>query len=269
MPVFIKMRALLLALAVACGAGARQRSSPPPFNLSNVFSSHQVLQRDAPVHFWGWASPAAASPPQTISLTWLDGAVYRSPPSDASGFWRLTAPAAPLRAVPFELSFLSDAGGGALMLGDLLLGDVHACLGQSNVGAVQVKDMANASEMVSAAASLSTLRLYQVSGNAQSPTPLREFPADGLVQWQTPLAGGSNATLLGFSAVCFIAGTTLHSEYLGGAVPLAPATTLCSASSAVPRCWRSSRAARPPRPQWSRLAANGSIRSNCRSIARS
>ena len=88
------------------------------------------------------------------------------------------------------------------------------------MGAVQVGAMANASELVAQAASLATLRIYQVSGNLQSPVPLPEFPASGLVPWQAPLQGGSNATLLGFSAVCWIMGTTLQLEHLGPAIPV-------------------------------------------------
>ena len=198
-------------------AASALAAPPSGFNLSNVFSSHAVIQRDQAAPFWGWFADASRA--QSVSLTWLDGAVYRSAPSDASGFWRLVAPSSPLHSTPFNLTF-KDESGSELTLVDLLLGDVLACAGQSNMGAVQVKDMANASALVASAALLPTLRIYQVSGNAQSPVRLLEFPSDGLVPWQAPLAGGSNATLLGFSAVCFIMGVTLYSEYLVGAVPL-------------------------------------------------
>jgi len=84
------------------------------------------------------------------------------------------------------------------------------------MGAVQVSTMANASDIVRAAGSLgAALRIFQVSGNAQSDAPLSEWPAPGLVPWQAPIGdNGSNATLLGFSAVCFIMGSTLVREYL-------------------------------------------------------
>ena len=82
--------------------------------------------------------------------------------------------------------------------------------------------MANATDIVRAAAGLGgALRLFQVSGNEQSDVSLSEWPASGLEPWQAPIAadGGSNATLLGFSAVCYIMGSTLVTEYLaaGGA----------------------------------------------------
>ena len=89
----------------------------------------------------------------------------------------------------------------------------------ANMGAVQVSAMHNASDIVAHAATLKLLRIFQVSGNAQSDVPLPQFPASGLVPWQAPLAGG-NGTLLGFSAVCFIMGSTLYEEHLGSAVPI-------------------------------------------------
>lgn len=81
--------------------------------------------------------------------------------------------------------------------------------------------MANASDMVAAAGALGgQLRLFQVNTNTQSPTPLNEWPTNYLTPWQPPLYPGvSNSTLLGFSAVCYIMGSTL-SEYLGPAIPI-------------------------------------------------
>jgi hypothetical protein len=150
----------------------------------------------------------------------VDGKTYTSTPGGGA-LWLLRLPAAPASASPFSLTLASTANASqALILEDLLLGDVFLCAGQSNVGAVQVGAMANASDLVAQAAGLTALRIYQVSGNAQSNVSLNEFPTDGLVPWQAPLAGGSNATLLGFSAVCWILGTTLQGEHLGSAVPV-------------------------------------------------
>jgi len=91
------------------------------------------------------------------------------------------------------------------------------------MGAVQVGAMWNASEMVAQAASFSAgLRLFQVDGNTQSPTPLAEWPRDALVPWQPPLGadGNSSAALLGFSAACYIMGSTLYDQHLQRAVPV-------------------------------------------------
>ena len=91
------------------------------------------------------------------------------------------------------------------------------------MGAVQVSAMWNASDMIAAASAFQPgLRIQQVSGNVQSDTPLAEFPSSGFVPWQPPLgaSGSANSTLLGFSAVCYIAGSTLYDEHLSRSVPI-------------------------------------------------
>lgn len=166
---------------------------------------------------WGWATEAGT----TISATWVDGKKY-SGASDSSLMWRVVFPAATAVTTPFNLTLESSVGDSAT-LSNLLIGDVFFCSGQSNMGAVTVAAMANASAMVQEAAGLDLLRIFQVSGNLQSSTPLAEWPTDGLVPWQPPLGTGpvpENGTLLGFSAVCYIMGSTLYSEYLSAAVPV-------------------------------------------------
>jgi hypothetical protein len=83
--------------------------------------------------------------------------------------------------------------------------------------------MWNASEMIAQAAAFQpALRIMQVSGNVQSPVPLDAWPTDGLVPWQAPLGAGGNATgpLLGFSAACYIFGSTVYDEHLARGVPV-------------------------------------------------
>lgn len=197
---------LLLSLTTLATASAVS------FNLSNVFSSHGVFQRGKANTVWGWATAADV----IVSATWIDSQAY-SGTSDASGLWRLVFPAAAAVATPFNVSFTA-AGAPTLTLSDLLVGDVFVCAGQSNMGAVQVAAMQNASDMVAAAAAFPNLRLFQVDGNTQSPSPLAQWPTDALDPWQPPLLNG-NSTLLSFSAACYIMGSTLYAEYLK-AVPV-------------------------------------------------
>ena len=217
------IRALLLAAgasaAAAFAAGvSASAAAGPSFNFSNLFSDDAVLQRDKPSTIWGWALSAGAAP---VTATWVDGAAYSSGAADAAGLWRITFPAALVRSSPFDLLF-TGADGSNATLARVLLGDVFLCAGQSNVGAVQVSAMWNVSDMIAAAASMQAgLRLQQVSGNAQSAVPLTQFPTSAFVPWQPPLgAGGENGTLLGFSAVCYILGSTLYAEHLARAVPV-------------------------------------------------
>lgn len=155
-------RALVVAIVTACVASA----ASPSFNISNVLGSYAVIQRNKPAPFWGGAATAGT----TISATWVDGKVY-SGSSDASLAWRIVFPAAAEETTPFNLTLTSSAGD-SVVLTDLLIGDVFFCSGQSNMGAVTVAAMANASAMVQQAADFALLRIFQVgapSGGLRPP----------------------------------------------------------------------------------------------------
>lgn len=207
------MRALLATLIVA-------RVSAAVFNISNVFSDNAVLQRDKPVRVWGFADAGT-----NVSSEWVDGTTYFGQ-ADESQVWRVEFPATPMHATPFNLTFsASPAGGGAptnLTLAGLLLGDVFLCSGQSNVCAVEVVAMYNASDLVAAAANMPLLRIAAVDPSTNSSVPLSEWPAQNLLPWQAPLGpnNNQNASLLTFSAVCYIMGATLYTEYLNSSVPV-------------------------------------------------
>ena len=203
----LRPRFLLLLLATATAA--------PAFNISNVFSSHAVLQRDKPLTLWGWSTAP-------VSARWVDGVIYASGAPDSAGVWRITFPSSPASTVPFSLT-LTSAGSDNVTLDDLQLGDVIFCAGQSNMGAVQVSAMWNVTEILTQAVAFQAgLRLFQVSGNVQSQTPATEWPTSDLMSWQAPLGVDGNATgpLLAFSAVCYIMGATLFDEHLLRRVPI-------------------------------------------------
>jgi sialate O-acetylesterase len=110
------MLLLVTALLLAKGSSAAIR-------FSNVFGSHQVLQRGAPVAVWGWGGSGA------VDGAW--GGEKQSTTADAAGFWRLTfAP----RATSFTPSSVTVSSNGATAtLDDVLVGDVVFCSGQSNM----------------------------------------------------------------------------------------------------------------------------------------
>jgi len=158
-----RFRVLVVAIVTACVATAVS----PSFNVSNVLGSYAVIQRNKPAPFWGWAATAGT----TISATWVDGKVY-SGSSDASLAWRIVFPAAAEEATPFNLTLTSSTGN-SVTLTDLLIGDVFFCSGQSNMGAVTVAAMANASAMVQQAADFALLRIFQVGTRPSSVGPAR------------------------------------------------------------------------------------------------
>lgn len=182
--------------------------------LANVFSSHQVLQRDTPNPIWGFADPGVV-----VTLVNFDGGLNISAAAGPDTVWRLVLPAVPVRSLPTTLAFASSDGGSFAMT-DVLFGDVFLCSGQSNMG-LPVGVLWNVTDVVSAAAPYTLVRLFTAPVSANSSTPLPSFPTDGLRPWQVPLPNGtaSNATLLGFSAACYIFGTTLH-DGTDGAVPV-------------------------------------------------
>jgi hypothetical protein len=111
--------AFLLASPPAAAAPARP--APPAF--AAIFSDHAVLQRSEPLAIWGTAAPGQAV---TVRL----GGKTATAGADGSGRWRVAMPAMPAGG-PHALS-VTD-GNGAATLGDIMVGDVCLCGGQSNM----------------------------------------------------------------------------------------------------------------------------------------
>jgi sialate O-acetylesterase len=101
-------------------------SSRAEVRLPNVFSSHAVLQRNRPIHIWGWASPG-----ETVTVRFHDQS--RTATADDLGKWSLWL--APESAGgPYSLMAQGSAGPGApVTLTDILVGDVWLASGQSNM----------------------------------------------------------------------------------------------------------------------------------------
>ena len=96
-------------------------------SLPKVLGSHMVVQRDLPVHVWGWAT---AGENVTVSFR---GAT-RSVATNDLGQWSVYLPPGAAGG-PFELTVKSDNGRGnnVVTLDDVLVGDVWVASGQSNM----------------------------------------------------------------------------------------------------------------------------------------
>ena len=81
-----------------------------------------VLQRDRPMHFWGWADPD-----EKVTLT-LDGQSAQST-ADKLGKWSLYLPAHAAGG-PFTIDV---KGSNDLKIEDVMIGDVWFASGQSNM----------------------------------------------------------------------------------------------------------------------------------------
>ena len=162
------MKAVGLALAVGCGVvlGAAARAE---VRLPHVISDHAVLQRNRPIHIWGWSTPNAHLTAhfrgQTVAAV-----------ANARGEWSLwLSPEA--AGGPYALNISGD--GPEVTVTDLLVGDVWVASGQSNMemplqgfpGSAVLKD----GPQEIAAATNPNLRLLLVDHNA-SDIPQDDVP---------------------------------------------------------------------------------------------
>ncbi|MGB0065144.1 MAG: sialate O-acetylesterase [Terracidiphilus sp.] len=90
--------------------------------LPNVLSSHMVLQRDRPIHVWGWAKPG-----ESVAIDFHG--VHAAGTADALGHWSVFLPPEPAGG-PFSLTVSST---NTIVLTDILVGDVWFASGQSNM----------------------------------------------------------------------------------------------------------------------------------------
>lgn len=152
--------AVLLTLLFAISTTVSAQLSVSPF-----FSDHMVLQRHTKVSVWGTADPGA-----TVNIT-LDNN-SSSTTAFADGSWKAQLSEMPAGG-PHTLTI--EAGDESLTFGDVLVGDVWLCSGQSNMEWV-VADANNADEEI-ASASDARIRHFKV------PRSWAERPS-------TELAGG-------------------------------------------------------------------------------
>jgi len=161
--------------------------------LPAIFSDHMVLQRDAAVPVWGWATPGAA-----VSVR-IAGQSHEAR-ADEAGRWRVALD--PLAVgEPIELTCTSE--GRTITRTDVLVGEVWLCSGQSNM--VWALRRAIDGEREVAAANDERLRLFRVKRS------VTDAPLDDL-------AGGESwtrctpADAAEFSAVAYYFGAMLRRE---------------------------------------------------------
>lgn len=166
--------------------------------LPKILSSHMVLQRDKPIHIWGWSDPN-----ETVSVT-FDG-TSQSTTADNLGRWSLDLPPHPAGG-PFQVTV---AGANKVVLDDVLVGDVWFASGQSNMemplegfpGSAEVK---NGAQEISHA-SQPGIRLFLAERKA-SPFPLTDL---GTKQSWTVC---SPETAAKFSAVAYFFGREVSAK---------------------------------------------------------
>jgi sialate O-acetylesterase len=100
--------------------------------LPKVWSDHGVIQRDRPIHVWGWADVGQRV---TAILRQADGGAEEtgSAATDSLGHWSLYLAPRPAGGVYTLTVSDGQMGGGTVLVRDLLMGDVWLASGQSNM----------------------------------------------------------------------------------------------------------------------------------------
>lgn len=177
---------LFLAFAVTLTTAAQA------LQLPSVLSDHMVLQRDAGVPVWGWATPGAEVTVRFKGQTLTAKA-------DADGSWRVDLAPLEASAEPAELEVASEDQ--RLVVKDVLVGEVWLCSGQSNMEwPVSRTDHA---EQEIADANWPMIR-HISSGHVQNMLPQRDIEAAWTVC--------SPETVAGYTAVGYFFGRRLHQE---------------------------------------------------------
>jgi sialate O-acetylesterase len=101
--------------------------------LPKLWSDHGVIQRDHPIHVWGWAGVGQRV---TATLRQANGGAEEtaSAATDSLGHWSLYLAPRPAGGGAYTLTVSDErAGGTPVMVSDLLMGDVWLASGQSNM----------------------------------------------------------------------------------------------------------------------------------------
>lgn len=168
-PLRILLASSRIALFLLLGSVALFHRARAEVRLPHVLSDHAVLQRERPIHIWGWATPDARL---TVHFHGQSVAAMADPQGEWSAW---LAPEA--AGGPYTLTVSGD--GPNVTLEDLLVGDVWFASGQSNMeipldgfpGSAVIKDAAQ--EI--AAATNPKLRLLLVDKKS-SDFPLNDEP---------------------------------------------------------------------------------------------
>jgi len=162
-------------------------------SLSRVFSDNMVIQREKPVHVWGTANPG-----ERVSVTFNQESYKAKAGKD--GKWEIYMPAMKAGG-PFEM--LVKGKQNSIRLGNILVGDVWLCSGQSNMEFGLNSEKSGKEEI--AASENAMLRLLTVPHNIQTKEQAEMEEGDG---WKVCDSTSSGS----FSAVGYYFGKKIQAE---------------------------------------------------------
>lgn len=161
MTVSTLVRSAIVALAVCMPAvadttSAKEAAGSTAFTVSSLFQDHMVLQRDRPVNVWGTASPGE-------KMTVRFGDQAKQATADDDGNWKFALDPVTASADGRDLK-IEGSGGGSIVIGDVLVGEVWLASGQSNMGITVTGAMNREREV--AAADYPKIRFFPVPTRA-------------------------------------------------------------------------------------------------------
>ena len=183
------MKRSTMLLAALCALAGVQVAAD--VRLPGILSDNMVLQRDTPLKIWGWADDG-----EEVTVT-LNGQTAKA--TAVKGRWEVGLNPMPAGG-PYELTV---SGKNQLKLGNVMLGEVWICSGQSNME-WRLNGVENARAEIDQA-NLPNVRLfngntYRASGSPQADIPGRKWVVC------TP------QTAAGFSAVGYFFGKFVNEE---------------------------------------------------------
>ena len=207
--------------------------------LSQLFSSHMVLQRGEPSRVWGWA-PLGCAVSVLLEAEgggWgLPPPVYAAVAHDGLGQWVATLPVQPGSLTSHRLT-VRTAAGSALVLTGVLFGEVLGCFGQSNIARSGIgsvasaltlsPEVAEATQGLRAALAAEPLPVRYLGIGVSlgypemwhsGPEGLPDFPHPIGMPW-LPASTLTEAVLQNCSSTCWLWGREVAGR-LGGSVPV-------------------------------------------------
>ena len=109
------------------GNTTKGNGTATPFSISSLLQSNMVVQRDKPFTIWGQAT---AKLKITINVSWNLSAFTTV--ADSLGNWFVVVPASAANVNPQTIIAKAD-GFDALVLTNIVVGDIWVCSGQSNM----------------------------------------------------------------------------------------------------------------------------------------
>ncbi|MGW8314934.1 MAG: sialate O-acetylesterase [Bacteroidales bacterium] len=185
----------LITIATLClGLNLVSGSLSGQVTLPSLISDSMIIQRNAEVRIWGWA-PAG----ETVRVS-FNGRRYRAQ-TGAEGSWEVTLP--PMEAGgPYTMEI---SGGNRIEIGNILVGDVWLCSGQSNmVHYMELHNERYADEI--AEADYPDVRQFLIPTTPNLEGPQEELPP---AAWKS----ANPEDVKRFSVVAYFFALKLHSTY--------------------------------------------------------